>query len=664
MKKIIALILLEILIVLSTIAALNLYIFQNLTLSIMPIFLLLKMSALTGFTRLPMNFIIMLGAVMVFLAIQFVIIYQSLRKAALDTFKNRNRDSQGTARWAEEKELKKAGLLHKNPKGLVFGQTAAAKATSNELDKFSIKKTSTLISDDSPYHTLVVGATGAGKFVGVIASTLLCKGNKNTSMIIVDPKSESYRITAGYRSQFSDVYYFNPTDEKSCHINPLDFIPLDSSALTKIKNICKTIHPDKSKEPYWDMCPQQILEMLIGFIIIKEERKSLTEVVRLINTTVSYKDLFNSIILFFKENPIDKANVLYPIAESVLGYANHYLEMAKGDNAEQLITHFSAVKGDLSPYSTPEASASLSYSDFSLEDICDGKRPISIYFCCDVDSLTTVLPMFKLVFSLVIRSLLHSESHKYRLYMFLDEFSQFEKFEIIQKQITYVRSFGIRIIAFIQSIAQLKELYGHDGADALLDNFQLKLYLKATNADTGTYFERLLGTSTLLQKKTSFSNNRKSVGVESWTESTSEVNRPLLKGDEILRLPNYEELIFHPNIYPYRAKKIQYFSDKRFTPLMNLNVIEPEKKNVVIPEAPAVSSIKIQEALKDFPPEVPSAFTIETPDPYPEADSLADILEELSKRDDTQTDNTAEITQAADEAEIQTEEYNDDSYYV
>ncbi len=244
MKKIIALVILEILIVLSTITALNLYIFHNPSISIKPLYLLLKMSSLTGFTQLPINFVLMLGAVIVFLAIQFVVIYQALRKTILDTFKNRNRNSQGTARWAVDKELKKAGLLHKNPKGLIFGQTASAKAISKEQDKFSIKKTGTLISDDSPYHTLVVGATGAGKFVGVIASSILCKRNKNTSMIIVDPKSESYRITAGFRSLYTDVYYFNPTDDKSCHINPLDFIKLDSSALTKIKNICKTNHPD------------------------------------------------------------------------------------------------------------------------------------------------------------------------------------------------------------------------------------------------------------------------------------------------------------------------------------------------------------------------------------------------------------------------------------
>lgn len=630
MKKIISLIILEIIIVLSTFLTINLYIFQKVSISLKPIIFLVKFRYQSNLLSMPLPFILMICAVIAFLAIQFVFMYQVIRKTVMDV-RNKSKGTQGTAKWAEDKDLKKAGLITKTPAGIVLGQSSKAKATALELDKFKINKTSDIIADDSPYHTLVAGATGAGKFVGIIGPTLLNEANTNKSIIVVDPKSESYRITGGFRSKYSDVYYFNPLDKESCGINILDYIPLDTSALSKIKNICNTIHPDKSKEPYWDMCPRQILEMLIGHVLLRGVQKSLPEVSHLISSSPSYAALFQSIINEYTESPVDTNSPLYPVAEMILSNANHYLEMAKSENADQLSTHFSAVMGDLSPYSTPEAEEALRYSDFSLSDICDGKRPITLYMCCDVDNLPTIMPMFKLIFSLVIRSMLHEEKHKYKVWLILDEFSQFEKFEIVQKQITYVRSFGIRIIAFIQSIAQLKELYGHDGADALLDNFQIKVYLKANTAETGQYFERMLGKKTILQKKTSFSSNRKNVGVDGWTENASEIGRSLLTADEILRLPSYEELIFHPNIYPYRGKKVQYFSDARFKKLMNLPIKAPEEKPKLIPDLRSAFDSAMEKAAVPITidaTEVPE-FSVTTPDDTPQSDDLAGILEQL-----------------------------------
>ena len=73
-------------------------------------------------------------------------------------------------------------------------------------------------------------------------------------------------------------------------------------------------------------------------------------------------------------------------------------------------------------------------------------------------------------------------------------------------------------------------------------------------------------------KKTSFSHNRKSQGVESYSESTSEQGRSLLTAEEILNLPLYEMMIFRPGMYPYLGKKVQHYADKRFTEKLNLPV--------------------------------------------------------------------------------------------
>lgn len=578
MKKIAALLLCEAFIILTLLLALNIFIFQRISVSLSGMIFLLRLAVKTNFRMVSYKILAYLFVVVVFFTVQLVFMYQAIRKAVLD-FRNRNMHSSGTARWATTNELKKLGLIKRMPEGVVLGQSAEAIGEISGSEKFEITRLGNLICDDSSYHAIVVGATGSGKGVGVIMPTLL---SWKESVMVVDPKGESYGYTAGFRSEFSEVFYFDPTispDEakerniKPCHINPLDFIPRTSEAIAEIGNMCLMIHPDQSKDAYWDKTPRMMLEMLIGHVLIKGKRKSLPEAASLIMTSEKYETIFENILNSYEEEPVSETDPLYDVASMVQNNASLFFQMATGQNAEQLVTHISSVKGDLGVYSNSASAELLSYSDFSLDDIMDGEKPISIYMCIPVKQIERITPMFMLIYSLILKSFLgRDQKHKHKLLLLLDEFSQFKKFTTIAEQIPFVRSYGIKIMAFIQSISQLDEYYGHDGAKALLDNFQLKVYLKATAPETTEYFERLLGKKTLLMKKTSFSHNRRSQGVESYNESTSEQGRSLLTAEEILNLPLYEMMIFRPGMYPYLGKKVQHYADRRFNDKLNLPV--------------------------------------------------------------------------------------------
>lgn len=579
MKKIAALVLVEVIIILTLLLAMNMFIFQRISVSFSGVVFMFRMAARSGFRMVSFKVIAFLFVVVVFFTVQLVFMYQAIRKAVLD-FRNRNMHSSGTARWATTRELKKLGLIAKNPEGVILGQSSEAKGVITGSDSFEITRFGNLISDNSAYHAIIVGATGSGKGVGVIMPTLL---TWKESVMVVDPKGESYDYTAGYRSTFSEVFYFDPTINaeeakarhiKPCHINPLDFIPRTSEAIAEIGNMCLSIHPDQSKEAYWDKTPRMMLEMLIGHVLIKGKKKSLPEAASLIMTSEKYETIFENILNAYDDDPVPESDPLHDVAVMVQNNASLFFQMATGQNAEQLVTHISTVKGDLGVYSNSSSAELLSYSDFSLDDIMDGEKPISIYMCIPVKQIERITPMFMLIYSLILKSFLgRDQKHRHKLLLLLDEFSQFKKFTTIAEQIPFVRSYGIKIMAFIQSISQLDEYYGHNGAKALLDNFQLKVYLKATAPETTEYFERLLGKKTLLMKKTSFSHNRKSQGVESYSESTSEQGRSLLTAEEILNLPLYEMMIFRPGMYPYLGKKVQHYADKRFTEKLNLPVL-------------------------------------------------------------------------------------------
>ena len=226
-----ALVLVEIIIILSLLLAMNMFIFRRISVSFSGVIFMFHIAARSGFRMISFKVIAFLFVVVVFFTVQLVFMYQAVRKAVLD-FRNRNRHSSGTARWSSTRELKKLGLIIKEPDGVILGQSKDAKGVITGSDSFRITRFGSLISDNSAYHAIVVGATGSGKGVGVIMPTLL---TWKESVMIVDPKGESYGYTAGYRSTFSEVFYFDPTmtaEEarerhiKPCHINILVILVL------------------------------------------------------------------------------------------------------------------------------------------------------------------------------------------------------------------------------------------------------------------------------------------------------------------------------------------------------------------------------------------------------------------------------------------------------
>lgn len=588
LKKIIVFVIVEVAVLIAVIFCFNMAVFGLPSFRLTTLLFLLHLGFLSGWSAIPMTVLLYFVLFVALIVIQFVFTYQIIHKMIISS-RNKNTMSQGSARWAKDSELKFHDMFRSPAEGVVLGQSADARGKAVPSNKvFEITTFGEhLISDDSSYHVLVTGATGSGKGVGVIMPTLF---TWKESVIIVDPKGESYDITGGFRSSFSNVYYFNPMDYsgKSCHINPLDYIPRDRSAVTEIGNMVMMIHPNQSKEAYWDKIPRMMLEMIIGHVILRQNkepsfRASLPMAADILFAEKPYSEIFGDIIAFYDGgNRLSEDDPLFSLQKMVLSNANIFSEMAEGQNAEQLVTHITTVKSDLDVYT--RASVALGSSDFSLQDISDGERPISLFLCTPVNQLDQTMPMFKLVYSLILKSLLGTEQkHKHKLLLLLDEFSQFKKFELIAEQIPFVRSFGIRIMAFIQSTGQLQEYYGHDGTKALMDNFQMKLYLRADDNDTCMYFENLLGKKTYLKRSVSISSKKSSSKVDGTSESQSEVGRSLLTADEIRHLPSWEMLLFRPDLHPYRGKKLQYFDDPRFKDQIRLPIQKPLLEPFTLP---------------------------------------------------------------------------------
>ena len=135
----------------------------------------------------------------------------------------------------------------------------------------------------------------------------------------------------------------------------------------------------------------------------------------------------------------------------------------------------------------------------------------------------------------------------------LDEFANCPPLADIEAIVSVARSRGMRFHFFIQSFAQLNNVYGKDVAQIILDNCGL-VYLKTNTQDTAEEISKRLGKQTIESNSIS-----QSVSLTDYNgnKSTSLMARDLLTPDEIKQL-HYKMIIFPIIGYPIFRDTILY----------------------------------------------------------------------------------------------------------
>jgi hypothetical protein len=121
----------------------------------------------------------------------------------------------GSARWANPREIERAGL-HRD-RGVLLGRLSGQ-----------------YLRHDGPEHVMAFAPTRSGKGVGLVVPTLL---SWTGSTVVHDIKGENWTLTAGWRSRFSHCLLFNPTDARSARYNPLLEVRRGADEVRDVQNI-------------------------------------------------------------------------------------------------------------------------------------------------------------------------------------------------------------------------------------------------------------------------------------------------------------------------------------------------------------------------------------------------------------------------------------------
>jgi type IV secretion system protein VirD4 len=328
--------------------------------------------------------------------------------------------------------------------------------------------------EDLDGHVLVVGGTGSGKSSCIAIPTLqYWRG----AVFAVDIKGELYANTNRYRRS---VKIFDPQDPENRYVyDPFIFLNESNNPAQEARAIAQAIIPLPSdiKEPFWIESTQIILT---GAILHYHHLK--TPFIDALKKVQSLNP--QALIKIIADSPNDKAKLC---ASSFVGMegkvlAGIFAEISRGIIA--LVTDDEIVRA-------------LTYEEkreiISPADLENGS---DVY----IKIPEHLLRQWKNLLSLIVNQFItfferRKESSDNRPILFLlDEFPRLGKIPAITDALATLRSKKITLCIIIQSLAQLKMIYGHDAQEVIADTCAFKAVLGASDANTQEYFSKLVGT--------------------------------------------------------------------------------------------------------------------------------------------------------------------------
>jgi type IV secretion system protein VirD4 len=512
-------------------------------------------------------------------------------------------DLHGSARWASEKDIRATGLMHAQ-QGAFVGAWCAE--NSHRLH---------YLRHNGPEHILAFAPTRSGKGVGLVLPTLLAWSE---SAVIYDIKGENWAKTAGFRAQQGHLCFkFSPVEESSSsRFNPLAEVRLftsrDVSDAQNIANMIVRTGEDSPQERYWQDAAGSITTGMILHVCYAAAREgriaSLADLAHIFTTPGSnFRDTLAN-LLNAEHDPKREHGWRMPSGERTFTHpvvkekVQEMLDKEDRDFGGVLST----AKTALTLYSDPLVARNISASDFTIADLVNYERPISLYLVVPPSDKIRLRPLIRLMFTMVVNRLTEKMMfegaeqirNRRRLLLLIDEFPSLNRMEIFADALSYMAGYGLKAYLITQDIRQVVDAYGHN--ESIVSNCHVRIAFAPNQVETAELLSKMTGTQTVQKASYNFSGSRFSPVMGHINASVDYVERPLMTPDEVLRLkpPKKQSegdtekivapgqmLIFVSGNYPILGTQMLYFLDPVLTARAGL---KPPTKFVALEDGRAV----------------------------------------------------------------------------
>ena len=473
------------------------------------------------------------------------------------------RSLHGDAQWAKPSDIRKMGLFTGNSTSLLVG-----------------KYKGQWLQYSGNQFLGMIAPTRSGKGVGIVIPNLL---NYSHSVVVLDIKGENFDLTSGFRKKYGQkVFKFAPFDfdkesgtSYTHRYNPLSYV--SDSPATQVSDIMKLafmLYPDPSgKDADDNFFPAQARALFLGLVLFLKNtnnedgtpsRCTIGEVLRLSGGNgKNLKDYILEDMLGTAEGYEPREGLPKACIDKLSAFAN------QSDNTRSSILGTFTSPLDLWLNSTIDNATSG--DDFDLRKV--RKEKMTIYVVIPPDRLSEARVLINMLYSQLLAENLNqlpsqNKSLKYQCLLLMDEFTAAGPIPVIQKGAAYIAGYNMRLLIINQNTSQLVENYGKAGADTLLGNIELLvMYAPSPKPLTDAEeYSKLLGYQTVKAKSKSRQQNG-----NHRSESESDQRRALMLPQELLQMPETDEILVKRGKKPIYCSKIIYHED----PAFNGKILEP-----------------------------------------------------------------------------------------
>jgi type IV secretory pathway TraG/TraD family ATPase VirD4 len=361
-----------------------------------------------------------------------------------------------------------------------------------------------LSAEDAARGIITIGNPGSGKSQSIILPTIADSMKDGECLIVTDPQGELRHQIADFAAVTGHILIIHdPTDKNSARFNLVEGVETISTA----RSLAEVLLPSSSVNDFWAGSARALLAACmirygsIGQIV--EKLGKLDELIAdLDGTQDDARYLVNDFIDAARNAPKQAAGVTSTIMRALDAWAD------------------STVRG------------STNHSDFTPDVAVKSKKAVVIILSCPGRDRRAIAPYLGAVLTKLLLDLdsigerIAGGALPRPLKFVLEEFPAMGNLSVIVEQANLVRKRRISFLLACQTVGQLNNIYGKDGAATLLAGMATQIIFGGADKETASYFSSLAGNQTRVLE-TEGSNKQKRT-----------VERPLLSHDQIISPPH------------------------------------------------------------------------------------------------------------------------------
>ena len=442
----------------------------------------------------------------------------------------KKKSSDGYSSWAKEKDIKEQSDVE-----CVHPTDEVVNAAGIPL----INDGKNIWVDNGAYHNLVIGSTGSGKTQTIVKPMVNLLAKKGESMIITDPKGEIYKYSASYLKEkgYRIIVLNFREPQRGNSWNPLALpnkyyrAGNQDKAIELLNDVALNILYDPSNKNESDFWEKSAADYFSGLALglfqdAKEEEVNLNSI-NVMSTVGEERYAMSNYIKEYFGMKGEKSNA-YMFASSTINAPN--------DTKGGLLATF---RQKIRNFSTGEAlSEMLSYSDFDMKDIGNGKTAV---FMIIHDEKKTYHPLMTIFIKQCYETLIDVAQENggklpVRTNFILDEFANMPPLKDVDAMVSAARSRDIRFTFIIQNFAQLNDVYGENVAEIIKGNCGNLVYLISTEMKALEEISKMCGE------------------VKVTDEKDKNATRPLITITDLQKMKLFEAIIIRLRTSPFRTK--------------------------------------------------------------------------------------------------------------